>query len=315
MESPISPETPRHAVRVTALRTGLTPHVLRAWERRYQVVVPSRSEGGQRLYSDLDVQRLVLLRRLTERGHSIARLAGASQEDLERTARDDGGPRSVERKPLAAVSGSEDFRLAALNAARRLDAAELHVVLERAAVTLGVPAFLDQVVSPTLRGIGDGWSDGTVSIAQEHLASGVVRRVLGWILRVYEIGNSAPRLVVATPPRQVHEMGAMLAGAAAAAEGWDVTYLGADLPIAEILASVGQVDARGVALSIVYPAIDPGLVSDLEELRMGLGSRTPLLLGGFAASQDRERLTTLGAQVVDSLDDFRDSLYRLRERN
>ncbi len=315
MKSPISPETPRHAVRVTALRTGLTPHVLRAWERRYQVVVPSRSEGGQRLYSDLDVQRLVLLRRLTERGHSIARLAGASQEDLERTARDDGGPRSVERKPLAAVSGSEDFRLAALNAARRLDAAELHVVLERAAVTLGVPAFLDQVVGPTLRGIGDGWSDGTVSIAQEHLASGVVRRVLGWILRVYEIGNSAPRLVVATPPRQAHEMGAMLAGAAAAAEGWDVTYLGADLPIAEILASVGQVDARGVALSIVYPAIDPGLVSDLEELRMGLGSRTPLLLGGFAASQDRERLTTLGAQVVDSLDDFRDSLYRLRERN
>lgn len=279
------------------------------------MVVPSRSEGGQRLYSDLDVQRLVLLRRLTERGHSIARLAGASQEDLERTARDDGGPRSVERKPPAAVSGSEDFRLAALNAARRLDAAELHVVLERAAVTLGVPAFLDQVVGPTLRGIGDGWSDGTVSIAHEHLASGVVRRVLGWILRVYEIGNSAPRLVVATPPRQVHEMGAMLAGAAAAAEGWDVTYLGADLPIAEILASVGQVDARGVALSIVYPAIDPGLVSDLEELRMGLGSRTPLLLGGFAASQDRERLTTLGAQVFDSLDDFRDSLYRLRERN
>jgi len=267
------------------------------------------------LYSDLDVQRLVLLRRLTERGHSIARLAGASQEELERTARDDGGPRSAERKPLAPASGSEDFRLAALNAARRLDAAELHVVLERAAVTLGVPAFLDQVVGPTLRGIGDGWSDGTLSIAQEHLATGVVRRVLGWILRVYEIGKSAPRLVVATPPRQVHELGAMLAGAAAAAEGWDVTYLGADLPIAEILASVGQVDARGVALSIVYPAIDPGLVSDLEELRMGLGSRTPLLLGGFAASQDRERLTTLGAQVVDSLDDFRDSLYRLRERN
>jgi len=85
MPSPINSATPRHAVRITALRTGLTPHVLRAWERRYKVVVPGRSEGGQRLYSDLDVQRLILLRRLTERGHSIARLAGVSQEDLERT--------------------------------------------------------------------------------------------------------------------------------------------------------------------------------------------------------------------------------------
>ena len=314
MPSSINSATPRHAVRITALRTGLTPHVLRAWERRYKVVVPGRSEGGQRLYSDLDVQRLILLRRLTERGHSIARLAGVSQEDLERTAREDAGPKSPETQSSAAVSGSEDFRSAALNAARRLDAAELHAVLERATVTLGVPAFLDQVIGPTLREIGQGWSEGSVSIAHEHLATGVIRRALGWILRVYEIGNAAPRLVVATPPRQAHELGAMLAGAAAAAEGWDVTYLGADLPIAEILASVGQTDANAVALSLVYPAIDPGLMADLEELRAGLGSRTPLLLGGFAASQDRGRLTSIGAQVVESLDDFRASLSVIRER-
>ncbi|MBC7791397.1 MAG: MerR family transcriptional regulator [Anaerolineae bacterium] len=301
-------------MRVTAQRTGLTPHTLRAWERRYQVVAPGRSEGGQRLYSDLDIQRLSLLRRLTERGHSIARLAEVSQEDLERTAREDSGSKSPEPKPLGDDFGAKDFSAAALNATRRLDAAELHAVLERASITLGVPVFLDQVVVPTLRGIGQGWSEGTVSIAHEHLASGVIRRVLGWILRVYEITESAPRLVVATPPRQAHEMGAMLAGAAAAAEGWDVTYLGADLPIPEILASAGQVGANGVALSIVYPAIDRGLVSDLELLRGGLGSRIPLIVGGYAASQDRDRLTSIGVQVVDSLDQFRESLDDLRDR-
>ncbi len=106
----------------------------------------------------------------------------------------------------------------------------------------------------------------------------------------------------------------MLAGAAAAAEGWDVTYLGADLPIAEILASARQVDANGVALSIVYPPIDPALASDLEQLRSGLDSRAALLLGGAAAVQDRERLTSMGAQVVDSLAELRASLHRLRER-
>jgi DNA-binding transcriptional MerR regulator len=73
---------PRYPVRLVARRTGLTPHVLRAWERRYGVVVPARSEGGQRLYSDADIRRLELLRRLTDAGHSIARLARLPAEEL-----------------------------------------------------------------------------------------------------------------------------------------------------------------------------------------------------------------------------------------
>ena len=76
-------DTPKHTVRLTALRTGLTPHTLRAWERRHHVVTPTRTEGGQRLYSDLDVERLRLIRQLTERGHSIRRLANAALSELE----------------------------------------------------------------------------------------------------------------------------------------------------------------------------------------------------------------------------------------
>ena len=313
MDSLVSSQTPRHPVRVTALRTGLTPHILRAWERRYQVVAPSRSEGGQRLYSDHDVQRLRLLRRLTERGHSISRLAGASLEELERSAREEGGSRPVETQALAPDSGAEEFRSAALSAAHQLDAAELHAVLERAAVTLGVPGFLDQVVGPSLQEIGRGWSEGTVSIAQEHLATAVFRRVLGWLLQVYEVNHSAPRLIVATPPRHRHELGAMLAGAAAASQGWDVTYLGADLPVAEIVAAARQVSANGVALSIVYPAVDPILVSDLQQLRTGLDPRAGVLVGGSAALLDHDRLVSMGAAVVNSLAEFRTSLRRLRE--
>lgn len=313
MESRVISVIPTHPVRVTALRTGLTPHILRAWERRYQVVAPSRSEGGQRLYSDHDVQRLRLLRRLTDRGHSISRLARASLEDLERSAREDGGSPSVESQALAPDPGAEEFRSAALSAAHRLDAADLHAVLERAAVSLGVAGFLDQVVAPSLQNIGRGWSEGTVSIAQEHLATTVFRRVLGWLLQVYEVNHSAPRLVVATPPRQRHELGAMLAGAAAASQGWDVTYLGADLPVVEIVAAARQVSANGVALSIVYPAVDPILVSDLQQLRTGLEPRAAVLVGGSAALQDHDRLVSMGAQVVNSLAEFRTSLRRLRE--
>jgi methanogenic corrinoid protein MtbC1 len=266
------------------------------------------------LYSDLDVQRLRLLRRLTDRGHSIARLAGASLEELQRTAREHDLPEAREATAPAGHAEAEEFRSAALAAVRKLDGSELQAVLERAAVKLGVPGFLDLVAGPSLQMIGHGWNEGTVSVGQEHLATSVFRRVLGWILRVYEVKDGGPHLVVATPPRYVHELGAMLAADTAAAEGWDVTYLGADLPVADILASARQADADGVALSLVYPAIDHAIVSDLEQLRSGLDSRAALLLGGAAASADRERLKALGAEVVDSLGDLRASLHRLQDR-
>ena len=307
---PHAPSTPRHPVRLTAFRTGLTAHILRAWERRYQVVTPARSGGGQRLYSDLDLERLHLLRRLTERGHSIGRLAKTSLADLERMVREEDVASAIAEPAVG--SRPEDFRSAAINAARRLDAAELQAVLERAAVTLGVPGFLDEVAGASLKKIGQDWSEGTLSVAHEHLATAVFRRVLGWILRVYEVNGAGPRLVVATPPRQAHELGALLAGAAAAAEGWEVTYLGADLPIPEILTSARQVGAAAVALSIVYPAIDSRLMTDLQQLRSGLERGVGVLIGGAAASAERERLTAPGVEVVDSLAQFRTALPRLQ---
>jgi DNA-binding transcriptional MerR regulator/methylmalonyl-CoA mutase cobalamin-binding subunit len=299
---------------MAALRSGVTPHVLRAWERRHQVVAPVRSQGGQRLYSDLDVERLRLLHQLTERGHSIGQLARLPLEELQRIAREEAarGPAPA-TQPLPDVK-AEEFRTAALHAARRLDAPELQAVLERAAVTLGVPGFLDSVASPAIRGIGERWSQGTISVSHEHLATAVFRQVLGWIIRMYEVKGAGPRVVVATPPRQVHELGALLAAATAAAGGWDVTYLGADLPVADILSAAREVGAHAVALSLVYPAEDAGLLADLEQLRNGLDRRAALLVGGTAAAADRDQLTSMGAEVMDSLAEFRTALQRTQEQ-
>ena len=146
--------TPRYPVRLVAVRTGLTPHVLRAWERRYGVVSPVRTDGGQRLYSDLDIERLRLLRRLTDRGHAIGRIAslpiaelarldeeigeaeeGAASSDAEGSRADEaeqtraGAPASPLRRRCGPPAGSTPL--------------ELQAVLEQAAVTLGVPVFID----------------------------------------------------------------------------------------------------------------------------------------------------------------------------
>jgi methanogenic corrinoid protein MtbC1 len=295
--------------------------VLRAWERRYGVVSPTRTPGGQRLYSDQDVARLLRLRRLTDRGHSIAHIAALSLPELIRLDEEsavqpafrppagDGKDLEQEEEDREAVVAV----IAALQATRRLDAVELQAVLERAAVTLGVPLFIDRVAAPALRSIGHGWSEGSVSVAQEHMATAVFRRVLGWLLRVYEARAEAPRLVVATPPGHAHELGALMAAATAAAEGWNVTYLGPDLPVADLIGAAAQSGAQAVALSAVHQIGGADLLGSLREIRAALPPATSLLVGGTEALRLRAEVLAAGARLVESLADFRDLLPRLAE--
>ena len=309
-------QTPRYPVRLVALRTGLTPHVLRAWERRYRVVTPTRSDGGQRLYSQLDVERLSRLRRLTERGHAIGRLASLELDELTRLDEESGVETAPNPQPDAkAVRSSEGsvrgVAAAALRATQRLDGVELQAVLERAAVTLGVPDFLDGIVAPVLVDIGRGWRERSVSVAQEHLATAVFRRVLGWLLGVYEVDGAAPRLVVATPPGQVHELGALMVAVSAAAEGWAVTYLGPDLPVADLVSAVVQTGARAVAISVVYVPDGRDVAAALRETCAGLPAQVPLILGGAAAPAIRLEREVAGVIVIDSLPELRALLRRL----
>jgi MerR family transcriptional regulator, light-induced transcriptional regulator len=303
---PLPSTTPRYPVRLVALRTGLSPHVLRAWERRYQVVSPSRTDGGQRLYSDLDVERLLRLRRLTDQGHAIGRIALLPLPELVRLEAE-----APPDKPEIAGAAAAEAVSASLEATRRLDDKELQAVLERAAITLGVPVFLDQVLAPLLKRIGEGWSQHSVSVAQEHMASVVIRRVLGWLLRVYEVRNGAPRVVVATPPRNTHELGALMAAASAAAEGWSVTYLGPDLPVADLVNAVGQSGARAVAISAVHRPQGGDLLEVLRDTRARLPADVTLLVGGAGALEIRAEAEAAGARVLESLAEFRALLLRL----
>jgi methanogenic corrinoid protein MtbC1 len=168
-------------------------------------------------------------------------------------------------------------------------------------------------VAPALDDIGRGWRERAVSVAQEHLATAVFRRVLGWLLGVYEVNGAAPRLVVATPPGQVHELGALMAAVSAAAEGWAVTYLGPDLPVADLVSAVAQTSARAVAISVVYVPNDRDVSAALREARAALPARVPLLLGGAAAPAVRLDGEAAGVLVIDSLAELRVLLRRMAE--
>ena len=281
--------------------------MLRAWERRYRVVSPTRTDGGQRLYSDLDVERLLRLRRLTEQGHAIGRIASLPLPELVRLEEE--APADTLE---TASAGAAEAATAALQATRRFDDLELQAVLERAAVTLGVPVFLDQVVTPLLKRIGEGWSQHSVSVAQEHMASVVIRRVLGWLMRVYEVRNGAPRVVVATPPHYAHELGALMAAASAAAEGLEHD-LSRSRPAGGRSRERGRTVGRasGGDQRRASAAQGGDLLGVLRDTRARLPADVTLLVGGAGALEVRAEAEAAARAWSNRLAEFRALLPRL----
>ena len=303
-------DLPRHPIGVVAERTGLTPDVLRVWERRYGAVRPQRARGGQRLYSTADVERLRLLGQATAAGRSIGQLASLSVAELARLVREDEAARALapahQRATTSFAPGYVAEQGVAL--ARAFDAPALERLLTRAASVLGVPAFLEAVCAPLLRRVGDEWHAGRLTPSQEHLATAVVQRVIATTMTALPAPGEAPTLVVATPAGERHEIGAVLAAAAAAAEGWRVIYLGADLPAGEIASAALGARADAVGVSIVLPSPRERVLAELASLRSLLPAGVLLLAGGAGAVSLAPELTVLGARVVTDLQALRVAL-------
>jgi DNA-binding transcriptional MerR regulator len=288
--------------------------VLRAWERRYHVVGPSRSDGGQRLYSDDDVRRLTLLRRAVEEGRAISSVAGLSLEELARLVQEDESERRLAPSSSALVgSSAADLLEEAMREVVQMDPAGLERLLARGAMTIPVSALLDEVLLPLLVRIGSSWREGRLGPAHEHLASVAIRRFLEWLLQTVGGGAVGPLLVSGTPSGEQHELGALMAAVSGAAEGWVSVYLGPDLPAAEIAAAATSLQARVVSLSCVDPVNAGRLPAEVRDLRSRLPQRARLILGGAVSAAHRVDLEAEGIEVIGSLAGFRHRLRGLSE--
>jgi DNA-binding transcriptional MerR regulator/methylmalonyl-CoA mutase cobalamin-binding subunit len=300
------------AIKVVARRTGLSAHVIRIWEKRYGAVAPERTGTNRRLYSDEQIERLSLLRDVTQNGHSIGHVAKLPTEKLLELAKQSHGTNGHASRVLAAPPNAPSFLDECVAAIKSLDARALDQTLKRAATELGAQGLLQRLVAPLVQTLGDLWRDGIITAAHEHFATAVIRTFLGHATRPFAGTDSAPVIVVATPAGQIHELGALLVGAAAANLGWHVTYLGASLPAAEIAGAARQNRARAVALSLVYPEDDPRLEGELTRLHELLPPEAMLLVGGRAMPAYDEVLAKIGATQVKDLAQLSSTLDELR---
>ncbi len=307
-----------HPIKVVARRTGLTPHLIRIWEKRYKAVLPLRTPTNRRLYSDADISRLLLLRRATLAGRSIGQVANLPNDQLGAMVHDDETkiPSTFGLTGTAKKDSPENFVERCLVAAEQLDAERLEKGLREAAMLLSQPILIDQVISPLMQRIGDLWKSGRLRIVHEHFLSAAVRSFVGNLRSSYDIPPNAPGLVVSTPTGQQHEHGALVLAAMAEAEGWRVTYLGPNLPAEEIALAVRQTEAKAVALSIVFPGDDQRVIGELQRLRQLLPRDAEILVGGRSADGYDSTIKQIGATMISDMQSFRAQLDAFRsDRN
>jgi methylmalonyl-CoA mutase cobalamin-binding domain/chain len=301
-----------HPIAVVAERTGLSQDVLRVWERRYGAVNPSRGPGGQRLYSEADLERLALLRAATSAGRSIGQVARLPTEAIAALVADDETARA--RRAPSVPTGPDVAHIieSALGFARSLDAQALDETLRRAVAGLGVSRFIDAVAAPLLRRVGDEWHAGRLTPAPEHLLSSILHDVVAGIMRSFPQRSGAPRVLIATPAGDRHALGAALVATAAAVEGWNVLYLGPDLPAQEIADAAIAANARVVALSVVYLDDSTRVLDELRALRSRLPATVEIVAGGAGVHRLATQLAAMGVTVEASIPGFVTQLRRLR---
>jgi DNA-binding transcriptional MerR regulator len=281
-----------------ARRTGVSPELLRAWEQRYGLLQPSRSDGGFRLYPDRDERRVRQMTALIAKGLSAAE---AAKEVLS-------GPEPTPPDTDVAPSVVNDLRAELKDALDVMDTDGAHAAFDSILATLSVHAALRHIVLPYLRELGDRWAAGEISIAQEHFASSLLRGRLMGIARGWGSGTG-PVAMLACPPGEAHELGLIIFGIELARLGWRVTYLGADTPVSTMLETA---QASPPAL-IVLAVSDAGrALAHAAELR-SLAAVAPLAVGGAVTPSDG-RLLDAWVLDGDPLDAARSVADARRER-
>lgn len=297
-----------YSIKVIASLTGLGTETLRAWERRYQTIVPNRNENGKRFYSEQDLQKLKLLADLTRQGHSISKISNLNKDDLENLL---ANKQSHVEKPQLF---SEQIVEALLN--YRMDRCEQ--LLKRALLAHEPLSYVRDILVPTLRQVGQLWHDEILSVAQEHLFSACVKRILlGMINNLHSISANRPNILFATPSGEPHEFALLMCCLLAAEQQYNCYYLGINAPAVDILEAADKLKCQIVVLSLLKCPMDNDTQNELQRVLSEVNShKTILWLGGDGVHNWAKQQDSLPdhIEIIDDFDGFYSTAQRYRFR-
>lgn len=276
-------------IKEAAERAKLSPDLLRAWERRYGVVSPTRSASGYRLYSATDIERLARMRRLVAGGYrpleAALHLDTHDPGPASRAVDGGGGAATVKTHATEATPGADR---ALVDAAAALDPAALREFFDGLGALGSFEAAVTARLFPALRALGEAWADGTVSVAGEHMAAAAALRWLGLQYEAAARDSPRPRVLVGLPPGSHHELGALAHAVALRRHGLDVLYLGKNLPVEDWITATSNTGARLVLVGVALEA-DVIPASRVAGALRAAVTATSVSFGGAAAGAERLR--------------------------
>ena len=267
-------------------RSGVSPELLRAWERRYGLLEPTRSTGGLRLYSATDLDRVRAMQQHLAEGLAAAEAAALAAE---------AEPRADQAVAFSPAAARRDLD-ASLSG---FDEARAHAVLDELLRTAMLDSILCDVLIPFLRELGERWERGEITVAQEHFASSVLRGRLLGLARGWGRGIG-PRVLLSCAPGERHDLGLIAFGLALRARGFRILYLGADTPIESVAQTARAVRPHVVVISAVSAERFKEIARALREL----ATEYPVYLGGAGAAAVGGEFPTLTGDPVEEADRF-----------
>lgn len=284
----------RYRMKAVSRLTGVRPELLRMWERRYRLFKPGRADNRYREFDDEDVQLLLYLRQQIDQGRSIGELAAEGRE-------------SLLRRLAAATTGlaqePQDTVLIAelLQYIQHLDKERLEARLAECAIHCSFATLLHTVLVPLMHRLGELWAAQQLSIASEHLATLLVKQRLLSLLHVTAPGADRPLLLCACPPGEFHELGLLTFAYTMQQQGWQVCYLGPDLPLPDLLYGCQRLQPALVALSLTHVADVARCLAMLHDVDAMIASTYRTLIGGQGVAMHHRLMHGHAALCVPTL--------------
>lgn len=246
--------TPTFNMKVVVQETGLKPDTLRAWERRYGMPNPKRTSGGHRLYSQFEIDMLKWLIARQDEGVSISRAIDMWQQHLENDENPlEAVPLEPTEEPIyTSMAGAsiETMRKSWMEACLKFDERAAQFILAQAFAMFPMETVCFDLLQRSLTEIGLGWYEGRVSVQQEHFGSALAIRQLEALLAAMSTAaRSLGRVLVACPPLEQHTFSPLVITLMLRRRGWDVVYLGANVPVEQLGATVNSIQPELVIIS------------------------------------------------------------------
>ncbi len=290
-----------YTIKEAALRTGVSVALLRAWERRYGIVTPTRTEAGYRLYDDIAISRLRAMRSLVSAGWSPRQAAESVASRPAAELRDD------VRADSAATPGHEAQRLVA--AAARVGGTDIEQVLDEMFAAGSFERVIEYRLYPALVALGEAWARDEIDVAGEHAASAAALRRLGIAFEAAgHAGSREGAVLVGLPPGSRHELPALAFATALRRAGINTTYLGPDVPVGSWVSGVERARARAVVIGVGMAgdvasavAVITALHADRPDLLVAVGGRHAADLADDSATHLPDRLVDAVAVLENVL--------------